>query len=335
MRVLLYEWCCAGGDGGAIVEEGRAMLEALALDAAKDPALQVTVLASASVPLEMPARTHVCAVPRGRDAALLGEESPRHDWTIVVAPETDGVLADRVLTARQAGGRVAGCSGRFIAIAGDKQQTAVALAAAGVPVPAGRALEAGQALPPGFHRPAVCKARWGVGCDALTIVHGDGQPSISDTPRRVEAFVPGMPVGVSCLCGPASIHALPPMRQRFSAGPAPRYLGGVPLCDRALVSRAWRLAQRSIDALGRSAADADAFMAALGWVGVDMILGDREDGRGERVVEANPRLTTSFVGLAARHRSSLVRAILAAAEGREPELIADEAGGVRVLDATA
>jgi len=310
------------------------MLEALARDAARDPAVEVTVLADPTVSLKVPPRTRVCLVPRGRDAALLGEESPRHEWTIVVAPETDGILRDRVATARRAGGRVAGCSGRFIEIAGDKQQTAVALAAAGVPVPAGRALDAGPALPAGFHRPAVCKARWGVGCEALAIVPSDAEPPVGDMPRRVEAFVPGMPVGVSCLCGPASIHVLPPMRQRFSAGAAPRYLGGVPLGERALIARAHRLARRSIDAVGRLATGPDAPVAAVGWVGVDMILGDREDGRGDRVLEVNPRLTTSFVGLAALYRSSLVQALLAVAEGHEPEFVVEETGGVRVLDAT-
>jgi len=310
------------------------MLEALARDAVKDPTLEVTVLADPTVPLEMPPRARVCPVPRGGDAALLGEESPRHEWTIVVAPETDGILAHRVATARQAGGRVAGCSGPFLEIAGDKQQTAVALAAAGVPVPAGRTLDAGEALPAGFHRPAVCKARWGVGCEALAIVPGNADPPVADMPRRVEAFVPGMPVGVSCLCGPAGIHVLPPMRQRFSTGSAPRYLGGVPLGERALISRAHGLARRSIDAVGRISTCPDAPVAALGWVGVDMILGDREDGRGDRVLEVNPRLTTSFVGLAALLRSSLVQALFAVAEGGEPEFMVEETGGVRVLDAT-
>jgi hypothetical protein len=42
-----------------------------------------------------------------------------------------------------------------------------------------------------------------------------------------------------------------------------------------------------------------------------MILGDREDGHADRVLEVNPRLTTAFVGLAARSATSLVAAMLA------------------------
>ena len=41
-----------------------------------------------------------------------------------------------------------------------------------------------------------------------------------------------------------------------------------------------------------------------------MILGPRDDGRDDRVLEVNPRLTTSFVGLAAAAPTSLVRKLL-------------------------
>lgn len=37
-----------------------------------------------------------------------------------------------------------------------------------------------------------------------------------------------------------------------------------------------------------------------------MILGERQDGRGDRVLEVNPRLTTSFVGHAAAACESLL-----------------------------
>jgi predicted ATP-grasp superfamily ATP-dependent carboligase len=46
-----------------------------------------------------------------------------------------------------------------------------------------------------------------------------------------------------------------------------------------------------------------------------MILGPRDDGRADRVLEVNPRLTTSFVGLAAAAPRSLVRTMLDLAAG--------------------
>jgi predicted ATP-grasp superfamily ATP-dependent carboligase len=55
--------------------------------------------------------------------------------------------------------------------------------------------------------------------------------------------------------------------------------------------------------------------AAAGWIGVDLMLGERADGRDDRVLEVNPRITTSFVGHAAGLSGSLVRAMLDAAAG--------------------
>ena len=47
-----------------------------------------------------------------------------------------------------------------------------------------------------------------------------------------------------------------------------------------------------------------------------MILGDRDDGLDDRVLEVNPRLTTSFVGLGAAGAAGLVRVIVDVAISR-------------------
>jgi len=310
MRILLYEWCCSGGLAGqsaehdleAIAREGRMMLESLCSDAARDASLAVTVLVDERRRIDVPEGVTVRRVPAGGEVDALVDAARAADWTLIVAPESDGILADRVRAVRRSGACVLGCDDAFIAIASDKQRTANALAAAGVPVPPGRPLAAGAPVPAGFSMPAVRKALAGVGCDDLTIVR---TASIEPSPRpaRLEAFVAGIPAGVSCLCGPSGIEVLPPMRQRFTAGDAPRYVGS-DVIDNALVAdRAARLARRAVAAIERAAGGAP----AVGWVGVDMILGQRDDGGEDRVLEVNPRLTTSFVWLASRARSSLVR----------------------------
>ncbi|MFM8704909.1 MAG: hypothetical protein ACKOHG_13770, partial [Planctomycetia bacterium] len=178
MRMLLYEWCCSGGLAGSetaecfasIVAEGWAMLEALAADAAKDAALDVTVLVDRSRMISLPAQVRALASHGVDDVTALVAAARDHDWTVIVAPETDGILASRVAAARTAGARVLAPSAAFIDIASDKQATAHALAAAGVPVPAGRSLAPGEPVPVGFHLPAVRKDRAGVGCDGLEII---------------------------------------------------------------------------------------------------------------------------------------------------------------------
>jgi predicted ATP-grasp superfamily ATP-dependent carboligase len=312
MRVVLYEWCLSGGLAGgdaAIAGEGRMMLEALAADAAKDPALDVTVLVEAGRAVDLPTRTRVVSVPVGDDVASLVAAAREADWAVVVAPETDGELAARVSAVRAAGGRVLAPSDRAVAVASDKQATIDALAARGVPVPAGRALAPGESIPAGFHMAAVRKARAGCGGEGLEILSSPDVPPAS-VPTRLEAFVRGTPVGVSCLCGPRATSVLPPLRQLYTAGPAPRYLGSDPLDDDALATRARALAARAIAAVG----------VDCGWAGVDLVLGGRADGRGDRVLEVNPRVTTSFVGHARLFATSLVAAMIAAATRAEPRL---------------
>lgn len=294
------------------------MLEALATDAVRDPALEVTVLVDSARPVALPPGVLSREVPAGNEVASLVAAARDHDWTVIVAPETDRVLASRVAAARAAGARVLAPSAAFIGIASDKQATIDALAAAGVPVPAGRSLAPGETVPVGFHMPAVGKDRASVGCDGVQIIR---DPHVAPSPRatRLEAFVAGTPVGVSCLCGPNRIDVLPPMRQRFTGGDAPRYVGSDLLDDPRLARRAEALARRAVAAIDLAAGGE----AATGWVGVDMILGLRDDGRADRVLEVNPRATTSFVALAARSDQSLVQTMLA------------RAADVRVNDETA
>jgi len=302
MRVVLYEWCMSGGLAGGdapIVREGRSMLEALAADAAREPSLEVVALVEEGRAIDLPTRARVVPVPAGADVDRLVTEAREADWTVVVAPESDGVLAGLARAVRDAGGRLLAPAGGVIDAASDKQATIDALAARGVPVPAGRALAPGTVMPAEFHLPAARKARLGCGGEGLEIL---ASPDVAPVPvpTRLEAFVPGLPVGAACICGPRSTHVLPPMRQVFTASRQPRYLGSDPLADAALASRASALAVRAVAALG----------ADGGWVGVDMILGPRSDGRDDRVLEVNPRLTTSFVGLTRLYASSLVATMI-------------------------
>lgn len=285
------------------------MLEALAADAVKDPALDVTVLVEAGRTVDLPDCARAVTVPVGDDRASLVAAARTADWAVVVAPETDGELAARVSAVRAAGGRVLAPSERVIAVASDKQATLDVLAARGLPVPAGRSLAASERVPTGFHFPAVRKARAGCGGEGLEILSSRDVPPAS-VPARLEAFVPGTPVGVSCLCGPRATTVLPPLRQSFTTGATPRYLGSDRLDDDGLTARTRSLAARAIAAVGID----------CGWAGVDLILGRRPDGRDDRVLEVNPRVTTSFVGQAGLFESSLVAAMIAAAAGAVPVL---------------
>ena len=340
MRILLYEWSCSGGlrgpsaaavvgedgilpgDGpfqvaaATVPVEGRAMLEALLADGVRRQGWKLAVLVDRSLSIDEPAGVQQIDVDGATEIEALVRAASSADWTVIVAPETAGVLGARVAAVREVGGRVAAPSAGFIATAADKQATVLALAAAGVPVPAGRVLQAFEVLPEGFYLPAVSKARGGVGCDGVTILRGARDFKPDDHDRRLEAFVPGVPVGVSLLCGPEGHLLLPPVQQEFTPGDRPRYLGGVVRPHPSWSHRAVALAQRAVAALEGPSSSAPAAHRALGWVGVDMILGSADDGGADRVLEVNPRLTTSFVGLSRLTRESLLGAMLDCCDGR-------------------
>ncbi|MDA1040126.1 MAG: ATP-grasp domain-containing protein [Planctomycetota bacterium] len=289
-----------------LLAEGRMMLEAVAADAARDGSLEVTVLVDEDHEIRLPSGVCRQFVPQRHELEALTAAAARVDWTLLIAPETGGILVDRVARVRAAGGAVLAPNAAFLTIAADKQATIDALAASGVPVPAGRSLAAGEPAPAGFHLPAIRKARASAGCDGLEIIHTRDVFSASTTATRLEALVPGSPVGVSCLCGGGDPEILPPLRQRFSAGDRPHYRGSEPLSDRSVAARATALARRAVAAVERASGGA----SAVGWVGVDMLLGDRHDGRDDRVLEVNPRLTTSFVVQASMASTSLVRSLI-------------------------
>jgi hypothetical protein len=66
------------------------------------------------------------------------------------------------------------------------------------------------------------------------------------------------------------------------------------------------LALRSLDAMPHP---------PHGYVGVDLILGNDPAGGADRVLEINPRLTTSYVGLRAAAKTNLAEAMLAVCRG--------------------
>lgn len=292
------------------------MLSALVLDAAGAGVEPVVLLderlARGGSVLPRTSAAETILVPPGGERDCLAREAARADRTIVVAPETDGLLAERVALVRRHGGRVVAGDDRFIALAADKQATIQVLADRGIPVPAGGVLGPGLPLPDGFRMPAVAKARSSCGGEGLAIVARADDLPAAPFERRVEAFVSGTPVGVSCLCGPGLVLPLPPVRQRFATDGTRRFLGGDfslagPAAERAVV-----LARLAVTALAVRGGE------PRGWVGVDMILGGREDGLDDRVLEVNPRLTTSFVGLRRWSSGNLLSALLTVADGERP-----------------
>jgi tyramine---L-glutamate ligase len=121
----------------------------------------------------------------------------------------------------------------------------------------------------------------------------------------LQEFVPGRAASVAFLCGPAGNVPLAPVYQLLSEDGRFKYLGGELPIPGEMADRAVKLAQRAVDCVP----------GLLGYVGVDLVLGDAADGSRDYAIEINPRLTTSYVGLRALADFNIAVAMLRAANG--------------------
>lgn len=308
MHVFVYEWATGGGlvdaEGSippSLVREGSAMIGALAADLVRIQDCQVTALRDPRVlQLALPGCAVMDVISRSSHREEFERLAAAADATILIAPEFDGILLKAARLVESSGGRLISPSSEFVRLAGDKQRTCETLAAAGVPVPAGRLLEPEEPLPAEFAYPAVIKPADGAGSQDTYMVSGRHDvPPAHAWRRRLEQYVPGLAASVAVLCGPAGNVPLAPCKQRISEDGRLRYLGGELPIAAGLAERARSLAERALAAMP----------PATGYVGIDLVLGREPDGTQDAVIEINPRLTTSYVGLRAAAQGNLAEAM--------------------------
>lgn len=322
MRIFVYEWGSGGGllgrEGPAppsLLAEGVAMARAVGEDLARIDGARVTLLRDIRV-AELSARGCRLLQVDSADAHThaLQQQSVEADAVILIAPETDGELLNVVKDAERAGARLASPGAEFVAVASDKAKTAERLHAAGVPVPSGRTLESGEPLPQAFDYPAVVKPLDGAGSqDTYVVTSVADEPPAYAWPRRLERYCPGAAASVAVLMAPGGVCALAPCRQRLSSDGRLRYLGGSTPLAPGLASRAERLARQAIAALP----------PAIGYAGVDLVLGADPGGGDDVVIEINPRLTTSYAGLRFAAKGNLAESMLACVRGETPAVTFD------------
>lgn len=317
MRLFVYEHLMAGGFGpqapASLLVEGRAMLSAIVEDFATAGHQVSTMLHPASRwPSELPASIDLVEDEQTRRAAL-SRLSRAADWSLVISPEIDGQLIACCQAVRESGGRLLGPSPAALEICCDKHATSAALRAAGVPAPAGIVLNPSDAAPASFPFPAVLKPCDGAGSQDVQLIRS--RPSESEwprriTPQRLERFCPGVAASVALLVGANMIYPLPPCRQHLTDDGHFTYQGGSLPLNSHLAARAAALARRAVAAVP----------GLFGYVGIDLVMGADHAGRDDVVIEINPRLTTSYLGLRKLANANLAQALLDVAAQLQPEL---------------
>jgi predicted ATP-grasp superfamily ATP-dependent carboligase len=309
MLIFVYEFTCATAyrsftKHDALRTEGWAMLNAVMDDFSLIPGVEVAAILSRDMGTSN-RRFH--AVDPGEEEFAFREFAKNADFTLVIAPECDDILARRCQWVTEVGGRFLGSSLSSIRLAADKCALAHHLKRHGVPTPDCELLTSEI---PRF--PAVLKPRCGAGSlDTFLLreeedwVRFRGESQGKD--MIIQQFVSGNAASVAFLVGPQQRLALPAASQVISDDGRIHYLGGhVPLCD-DLMTRAQCLADRAVKCVP----------GMNGYVGVDLVLGSNPDGGEDWVIEINPRLTTSYIGLRALAEFNLAQTLLNLALGRE------------------
>ncbi|MBS7539426.1 ATP-grasp domain-containing protein [Ancylobacter lacus] len=306
MLVFVCETVTGGGFAGpelpaSLIAEGALMRDALIGDLEDLPGVRVVTTHDDRLP----------PPPRGQSRPVKAGPAAWEMWAELaaeahccwpIAPETGGELAALVALMRTVNARVIACDAATLEIGASKLATSQRLAAAGVPVvPTWRAGE----VPADHPGPFVVKPDDGAGTLLTFVVATPPRPSF--TGGVVQPLVEGEAWSLCALCQGGRSHVLSVNRQNVVRTEDRFMFHGVTVGVEPPDSRLEALTAQIFAALP----------GLHGLIGIDYI----ETPKGPVVLEINPRLTTSYVGL---HRALAINPLAFVAElirdGAVPDL---------------
>jgi predicted ATP-grasp superfamily ATP-dependent carboligase len=308
LRIIIYEQVSGGGYAQrlippSVLSEGFAMLRSVVSDL-KDAGHEVTIFLDQRLSKLNPPINADCTIP------ILGSVEPEqflnivariNDAIYIIAPETGQTLQQLVTAAEQTGKISLNCESNAIAQAADKtilyqslQKLEVAPKTKILNIDISLA-EAKRRIKEEFDYPLILKPADGVGCSGLSLLKEDAQIEKAITKIRAESptkefivqqYVNGEPASVSLLSTGKKAVALSLNEQNVTLAEPnaiSSYDGGTVPFEHPLREEAFSIAEKVVDSIS----------GLRGYVGVDLILSQDKPF----VVDVNPRLTTSYVGL--------------------------------------
>lgn len=294
-RVLIHEWVTGGGLAGSPLPrgwaaEGRAMRRAVADDFHQVEGVEVVMTLDDRFHDEIHP-FEVVSVDAGEETATLSRLASESDFTLVIAPETGGILADRARSIENAGRRSLGSTSTAVALTGEKMRLAEHLRRRGVRTIPSAVFRVEEGIPEGMTFPVVLKPSDGAGAQHTFLLNGpedlariarewDGSSPL----MVIQPYCPGDPLSATFLISPMGRVRLIGVGWQLIVvrDGLFRYQGGRLPADPEFADGAPTEAIRCVSGL-------------RGVVGVDFLRDPRTGVA--TVVEINPRPTTSYVGL--------------------------------------
>jgi len=309
LRLLVYEYVSGGGCAGqpispSVLSEGFAMLRSIVSDF-KSADHEVTVLLDTRLSKLNPPIVADYTIPifyPQEAEKFLVNAAKINDAVYVIAPETGQTLQSIVELVEYIGKVSLNCDASAIQKVADKTVLYETLKKNGLSTPNtgvlnvdGGLAEVKQIIRSKFSYPVVFKPMDGVSCFGLSIVKEDAQ--VEKAVARIKAesagmhfivqeFIDGEAASVSVLCTGGKALAISLNKQNVKVAvpeAVSSYEGGTVPFDHPLKQEAFRVAENVVES----------FPGLRGYVGVDLVLVEDKPF----VVDVNPRLTTSYVGL--------------------------------------
>lgn len=326
MNFLVYEHVSGGGLADQqiqldVLSEGYGMLRALTSDLRAAGHKVTCLLDSRICALNPPIQAdRVISVRSSQESEKALERLSRvFDAVYVIAPEQGQTLQRLVELVEESGGTSLNCHVDGLGRASNKAEACEVLKKHGLPVPRTyvfRVQEGAEHVRRMVSRlefPLVLKPANGVGCCGLSVVQDESQICQAFDKAKeasaeivvVQRMVEGVAASVSLISTDREALPITLNEQMIALAPPESesaYMGGIVPLRHRWEKEAMEMARRTVESL----------TGLRGYVGVDMVLTDN----GPVVMEINPRLTTSYLGLRRVIKFNLAQAIVEAVLGQ-------------------
>ena len=328
MKILVFEYIVGGGLAqdelsASLVREGELMLQALANELAIVPGVQQTILLDKRCKeLVLPNNIETILVSAEQDIYdLLAELIDDFDYVWPIAPEMGAVLQNLSVLLEGKSKCLLNSSSEAVALCTDKYKTSLVLTKTGINTVETIQLDR---FSNQFVAPWVIKPKDGVGCVDSYLVSDKGQLDkivkqiVDKSDYIIQPYIKGESLSLSCLFKNGQAWLLCCNQQQISIVQNRFELNA---CVVNLANGNRRVYQRLVDRIALE------IPGLWGYVGIDLI---QSEFASPLVLEINPRLTTSYVGIQPALGINVAKMVLDMIDKR-PQVICTQNEQITVL----
>jgi len=327
LKVGIFEYVAGGGIKEVISDnmlcEGYSMLKS-AIEDFQSVGYEVTTLLDSRLTKlneHMKAEKIEFVSSQDNTSDVLHKMLKTVDLSLIIAPETGGILSNLVQIARSNTTSL-NSTPESIDLVSNKAKLAEILSRKGFPIPKTYCFKGEDGIKEiervfkNFSTPLIVKPLDGSGCAKVFLVNETSQLRkaqnliIEDNPKEhviIQEFMEGIPVSVSLILNGVNAFPISLNLQKISLNTPPEsscYYGGVTPFRHPDESKALNLAKSAVEQ----------FNGLRGYIGVDMVM----TSQGPFILEINPRLTVPYIGLKRISKVNLAESIVKASSGKTP-----------------